>query len=400
MRELAAYLFLASLLCASVTTPIAIRLGRRFGILDLPGVRKVHVDPIPLTGGWALFLTITVMVWGHLICALCIRGSRLDFYLSERLQEFVAVAPKLILKVSPVYVGALGMFMLGLIDDIKGMSVKARLLVQIGIASFLVGMGFHPNLGLLPTPLSCLIGVIWIVGITNAFNFLDGLDGLSAGIALVGTFALLTIMGITFQPDIVFLLSALAGTLLGFLRFNYHPAKVFLGSSGSLFIGYLMGIGTLQVTYMKGPSDNWLIALLTPVFVLAVPLYDTTSVVLIRLLQKRSIAIGDQSHFHHRLMRLGFSHRQTVAFIIMIAFSVALSAVRLVNATLFQSLITLVQIVSILSILIVAEQVAARVKSNWINLRRRSEDQAFQHQLTSSPADEKPTLRTPSDQPR
>jgi UDP-GlcNAc:undecaprenyl-phosphate GlcNAc-1-phosphate transferase len=170
-------------------------------------------------------------------------------------------------------------------------------------------------------------------------------------------------MGVTIQPDVVFLLAALCGCQLGFLRYNYHPAKFFLGSSGSLLLGYLMATTTLQVTYMKGHGSNWLIPLLTPIFVLAIPLYDTTSVVLIRLIQKRPLAIGDQSHFHHRLMRLGFSHRQTVAFIILIAFSVALSGVRLVEATLIQSIPILLQIVGMLSLIVIAERVVAKVRN-------------------------------------
>jgi UDP-GlcNAc:undecaprenyl-phosphate GlcNAc-1-phosphate transferase len=371
MRELAAYLFLVALLGCSIATPLAIRLGRRLGVLDPPGPRKVHLDPVPLTGGWAIFGTLTVIVWGHLLAAYAIRGTELDLYIGERLQYYVELTPKLILKVAPVYVGAAAMFVLGLVDDLKGMSVKGRLVVQLGIAAFLAGLGFHPNLGFLPTGMSSVVGVLWIVGITNSFNFLDGLDGLSAGVAMVGTVALLTIMGITIQPDVVFFLAALGGALMGFLRYNYHPAKVFLGSSGSLLVGYLMAMGTLQVTYMKGNADNWLMPLLTPVFVLAIPLYDTASVVLIRLLQKRSIAIGDQSHFHHRLMKLGFSHRQTVVFIVLIAFSVALSAVRLVQANFLESIVILIQIISIMSIIILAERVAAKVRMTLLERRKK-----------------------------
>jgi UDP-GlcNAc:undecaprenyl-phosphate GlcNAc-1-phosphate transferase len=372
MRELASYLFLVALLVSSLVTPLAIILGKRWGVLDAPGPRKVHADPIPLVGGWAIFFTLTIVIWGHLLIALSIRGTELDLYLGERLQHYVALTPKLILKVTPVYLGAVGMFLLGLLDDVKGMSVKSRIVAQTGIAIVLASLGFRPNLGFLPTVLGGAVGVVWIVGITNAFNFLDGLDGLSAGVAMVGTMALLTILGISIQPDVVFFLAALAGTLMGFLRFNYHPAKVFLGSSGSLLVGYLMAIGTLQVTYMKGYSDNWLMPLLTPIFVLAIPLYDTTSVVLIRLIQKRSIAIGDQSHFHHRLLKLGFSHRQTVAFIVLVAFSVALSAVRLVQATLSQSILIVLQIMSIMSLIVLAERVAAKVRGTMLERRKKA----------------------------
>jgi UDP-GlcNAc:undecaprenyl-phosphate GlcNAc-1-phosphate transferase len=371
MRELAAYLFLVSLLCMAVATPLAIRLGRRWGLLDLPGKRKIHFEPIPLTGGWAIFLTLSIVLWGHLLAALAVQGTPLELHLQERLQYYVSLAPLLIRKVAPLYAGALGIFLLGVLDDAKGMSVKSRLAIQTGMAAILAIFGLHPSLGFMPEWAAVLIGILWVVGITNAFNFLDGLDGLSTGVGLVGTLALLTIMGISDQPDVVFFLAALAGTQLGFLRYNYHPAKIFLGSSGSLLLGYLLATSTILVTYMKGSSDSWLMPLLTPLFILAIPLYDTISVVLIRLTLKRSIAIGDQNHFHHRLLKLGFSHRQTVAFIILIAFSVALSAVRLVQANLFQSFLILIQIVGILSLIVIAERVAAKIRTDF---RRRKTD--------------------------
>jgi UDP-GlcNAc:undecaprenyl-phosphate GlcNAc-1-phosphate transferase len=371
MRELAAYLFLVSLLCASLCTPLAIRLGRRWGVLDTPGPRKIHRDPIPLVGGWALFLTLTLVTWGHLAGAWLIKGTKLDLYLGDLVQGYVFLAPKLMAKIAPVYLGAAVMFVLGLIDDLKGMSVKSRLVIQVIMAAGLALAGYHPSLGFFHPIVGGIVGILWIVGITNAFNFLDGLDGLSTGVALVGASALLSIMGVVSQPDVVFFLAALTGTLLGFLRFNYHPAKVFLGSSGSLLVGYLMAILTLQVTYMKGTADNWLMPLLTPVFIVAIPLYDTSSVVLIRLLQNRSIAIGDQSHFHHRLMKIGFSHRQTVAFMVIVAFSIALSAVRLVEATFWRSLLILVQIISMMSLIVLAERVAVKVRGTLLERRKR-----------------------------
>jgi UDP-GlcNAc:undecaprenyl-phosphate GlcNAc-1-phosphate transferase len=373
MLDVAAYLFLVSLLSMGIATPVAIRLGRRWNVLDSPGPRKIHSAPIPLTGGWVIFFTLTLILWGHLLGALAFQKAGWAVYLPERLQEFVTVAPLLISKVAPLYAGAAAIFFLGLVDDIRTVSVKFRIVVQTGIALVLAILGLHPSLGFLPNWMAALVGVMWIVGITNSFNFLDGLDGLSAGVGLVATMALLTIMGISSQPDMVFFLAALLGTQLGFLRFNYHPAKIFLGSSGSLLLGYLLATSTLLVTYMQGSGESRLMPLLTPLFILAIPLYDTTSVVLIRLIQKRSIAIGDQNHFHHRLLKLGFSHRQTVAFIILIAFSVGLSAVRLVQATLFQGFLIVLQILGILSLIVISERVAARVRTEFHERRVKTE---------------------------
>jgi UDP-GlcNAc:undecaprenyl-phosphate/decaprenyl-phosphate GlcNAc-1-phosphate transferase len=373
MLELSAYIFLISMLCTALLTPLAIRLGKRWGVVDHPGARKIHLEPIPLSGGWVLFTTITVVLWGHLLAAWLVRGTSLETLLPDRVRYFVSLVPQLAGKVAPVYGGALAVFLLGLADDVRGMSVRARLLTQVILGALLAMAGLHPQLGFLPGWAAAIVGIVWIVGITNAFNFLDGLDGLSTGVALVATLALLTIMGISNQPHVLFYLALLVGCQLGFLRYNFHPARIFLGSSGSLLLGYLLAASTLLVTFMKGLNDNWLMPLLTPVFILAIPIYDTCSVVLIRLLQRRNIAIGDQSHFHHRLMRLGFSHRQTVAFIILIAFSVALSGVRLVHATLGQSLLILLQIMVIMSILILAERVAAKVRNEMLERKKPQE---------------------------
>jgi len=341
-------------------------LGKRWGVVDVPGPRKIHLRPIPLVGGWAIFGSISIVLWGHLLGAYLILGTGLEAHLPETIRIYAHRAPGLIPKILPFYIGAVSIFGLGLFDDLRGISVKSRLLVQLLLAAALAAIGLRPSLGFLPSWLGTIVGILWIVGITNAFNFLDGLDGLSTSVALVGTSALLTVMGSNDQPHVVFLLAAICGTQFGFLGFNFQPAKAFLGSSGSLLLGYMLGTTTILVTFLHEEyATNWLMPLLTPIFILAIPIYDTTSVVLIRLIQHRNIAIGDQSHFHHRLLRLGFSQRQTVAFIVLIAFAVALSGVRLVSASLGQSFLILFQILVIMSILILAERVALRVRTEF-----------------------------------
>jgi UDP-GlcNAc:undecaprenyl-phosphate GlcNAc-1-phosphate transferase len=365
MIELTAYLFLVSLLLGSLFTPAAIRLGRRWDVLDHPGHRKIHTESMPVTGGWAIFATLTLVIWGHLLGALALRETALAGRLPTEFRYYLELAPSLIPKIAVLYAGAVGIFLIGLADDIRGMSVRARLVVQTFLAAVLVIAGVRPELLFLPPWLAGLVGMVWIVGITNAFNFLDGLDGLSAGVALVASLAFVGAMIIGQQPVVGFLVAFLAGCLLGFLRFNFHPARVFLGSSGSLLIGYLLAVSTLVATFMLPTRGNWLMPILVPPCLLAIPLYDTTSVVIIRLLQQRPVAMPDQSHFHHRLMRAGFTHRETVVFICLIAFAVAISAVVLVQASLLASVLVLVQALGTLSLLIVAERVGARAIARW-----------------------------------
>jgi UDP-GlcNAc:undecaprenyl-phosphate GlcNAc-1-phosphate transferase len=372
MSFLAVYLFLVSLLAAGLLTPVAVRLGRRWGVLDYPGPRKIHKTSIPLTGGWALFGGLTLVLWGNLAAAGLLAGAPWVASLPEPLRGYIRIAPSLCLLPLDLYAGAAAIFLLGLADDLCGMSVRRRLVYQTLIAAALVTTGLRPNLGFLPPWTAGLIGIVWIVGITNAFNFLDGLDGLSTGVALVATSVLLVVVTMVgHQPVVTFLLAMQAGLLLGFLRYNFHPARVFLGSSGSLLIGFLLAVAALRTTFMTESGKNWLVPLLVPVFILAIPLYDTTSVVLIRLLRHRSIAIGDQNHFHHRLMRLGFSHREAVSLICLVAFAVGISAVRLMEVTLWGSVVILIQIVAILSLLVIAERVAARARRQVLDRTQR-----------------------------
>jgi UDP-GlcNAc:undecaprenyl-phosphate/decaprenyl-phosphate GlcNAc-1-phosphate transferase len=392
MIELAAYLFVVSLLAVSVLTPIAIKLGERWGVLDVPGGRKIHSTAIPLTGGWAIFAALSVVVWGHLAVALLLRSGGHVSDLPLLLQDYVRRSPEMTLKVLPVWLGALAMFGLGVLDDLRGMSVRRRLVYQTLIAVALVAVGFKPSLVGMPGWVAAVLGVVWIVGITNAFNFLDGLDGLSAGVALMGTTALAATMAIADQPTTTCYIAALCGIILGFLRYNFNPARIFLGSSGSLLLGFLMATSTLLVNYIP-LERNWLMPVLAPILIVAIPLYDTTSVVLIRLLQRRSIAEGDQSHFHHRLLRLGFSHRQAVMFLWLVAFSAGLSAINLVGASFRRSLIILLQASAVLFLLILAERVA-------VNVRRKLLERPRRDRRRTDPATDVPAPRTDVGVPR
>ncbi len=368
MLLLSAYLGVASLLTGLAGVRLAMGWARRLGVLDRPGERKVHQEPIPLAGGWGLFAAFSLIVWGHLLGAFLLRESPL---LPAPVRQFAGHIPSLAGKFAPVYAGAVAVFLLGLFDDVRGLSAKLRLMFQIGIGTGLALLGFRPDLGFLPPWAAGAVGVLWIVGITNAFNLLDGLDGLSAGVAMVSTSALLTLMSMGNQPDWLFFLAALAGCLAAFLRYNWHPARVFLGSAGSLLIGYLLAMASLMIRYTPAAHENPLVPLFTPVFIMAIPIYDTTSVVLIRLLQKRSIALGDQSHFHHRMLRLGYTQPQAVTFITLCAFAIAIAGVGLSLATPVQAALILAQILAIFTVLILAERVGSTARRDL--LRRREE---------------------------
>jgi UDP-GlcNAc:undecaprenyl-phosphate GlcNAc-1-phosphate transferase len=380
MLGLAAYLFVLSLALGLLAVPLATRLARRAGVLDQPGERKVHREAVPLSGGWAIFGVFTLVVWGHLGAAALLRDAA---WLPEPARYFSLRVPELAAKILPIWIGALAVFLLGTADDVRGLSPRARLAAQALIGIGLAALGFRPDLGMLPPWAAGALGVLWIVGITNAFNLLDGLDGLSAGVALVSTSALLALAGMGRQPDWIFFLAVLAGGLGAFLRYNWHPARVFLGSAGSLLIGYLLAMASLMITYTHPTHPNPLVPIFTPLFVLAIPLYDTASVVLIRLRQGRPLAEGDRSHFHHRMLKLGYSQPQAVVFILLIGVAVALAGVGLSLASLPHAAFILVQIAAIFAVLILAERVGARVASAVL---RRSERRPSESEADGGPA--------------
>jgi UDP-GlcNAc:undecaprenyl-phosphate GlcNAc-1-phosphate transferase len=194
-----------------------------------------------------------------------------------------------------------------------------------------------------------VVTLLWLVGITNAFNLLDNMDGLSAGVAFVASGVLLINAWQLGEFFISLLLLAFMGSLLGFLVFNFHPASIFLGDCGSLFIGYVLGSLTLLERYVSHASSS-LFPVLMPVLVLLMPILDTTTVVVIRLREHRPIYVGDTRHLSHRLVSLGFSTRASVLFIYLATFCLGLGAVLLPHATPGQTWLIVAQALSFVSL--------------------------------------------------
>jgi UDP-GlcNAc:undecaprenyl-phosphate GlcNAc-1-phosphate transferase len=291
------------------------RYGPRFGLVDLPGERKIHNAPIPTCGGLAIWLGIVApLAAGQ--AALALFHSSLAICLPGLWQQ----SGKLWLLVA----GGTVLVALGLADDRRGLDWRLRLFVQTAVATTLVLCGWRIHLPwdwpLVAPAVSTVMSVVWIVALINSFNMLDNMDGLSAGIAAIcGTIlaaaALLAPSPDNHQPQLFvagFLL-VLVGSLLGFLWHNRPPARLFMGDAGSYLIGYWLAMATLAATFAGGDQPRH--GALVPLCVLAVPLYDMTSVIFIRLRSGRSPFVGDKNHFSHRLVSLGMSKSQAVATI-------------------------------------------------------------------------------------
>lgn len=254
------------------------------------------------------------------------------------------------------------MHIMGLVDDCKALGPYSKLIVQLGTVSALVAC--VPELRVLTAAgpaFSMVLTILWIAAITNAFNFLDNMDGLSAGVAAVCTAAFL-VTTLTIHPPQLFVAAALAlllGALLGFLCFNFNPASIFMGDSGSLVVGLLLGILTVRTTYLP-PGQNlgagWY-AVFAPVIVLAVPLYDLIVVSTIRIFHGRSPFKGDTNHFSHRLVARGMSRRMAVLCLYLVSAATAIAAIILPHApNSFTAVLLFVQTLLILGVVMLLEQ--------------------------------------------
>ncbi len=294
--------YLGSTLLALGMTPAVIWLARRIGALDHPNARSIHQRPIPRIGGVAIFVSSMCLI----LCVLCLCNDIGDVFRDVRLQVTVLLG------------SAAFIFLLGLVDDLRHLPARFKFLAELAAAGALcfvgvrideVGLadGYRVSLGWLGCPLTLL----WVVGITNAVNLSDGLDGLAAGISAIacGVIAALAIHSDNLIMA-VFALS-LVGSLSGFLVFNFNPARVFMGDCGSLFLGYTIAASSV----MCMTKSSAVVGLTLPALALGIPIFDTLFSMLRRFLDRRSLFAPDRRHFHHRLLEMGLHQRHAVMII-------------------------------------------------------------------------------------
>lgn len=295
----AALLLLAlSAVLALALTPLVRTFARGRGWLDLPdGRRKTHRAPVPRLGGVAVFLSFVGA--GAVLLAGGLPGG------DDLLAAYV-----------PLVIASAAVLLVGVWDDVRGASPWAKLLVQTAAALYLFAHGYRVDaisnpfggetvsLGVLALPLTLL----WFVGMSNAFNLIDGLDGLAAGIGLFSTVTLFVAAAVNERTEVVLLSAALGGALLGFLRYNFAPASIFLGDSGALFVGFALAAFAIRGS-MKSSAA---IAVAAPLLALAVPILDATIAVARRFLSGQSVFAPDGDHIHHRLLRKGLTPARVV----------------------------------------------------------------------------------------
>lgn len=275
------------------------------GYVELPAARKVHRQPMVRLGGVAICIST-------LLALLIVWVGR----------GFTAFPAETTSEVKVVLFGSFGFFLIGLVDDLIGLSAIARLVLQSGISVWIYTAGVQieflnvPGVGIVQLAwFSLPLTVLWLTGVVNAINWIDGLDGLASGISEIAAVITFTICLFTGQFAAALIVAALAGSLLGFLYYNFNPAQIFMGDGGSYFIGFLLA-GTSIIGLVKSATA---IAILLPPLILAVPILDMSAVIMARLSSGRSPFLADQRHLHHRLLHAGLSHRHTVLMIYALA---------------------------------------------------------------------------------
>jgi UDP-GlcNAc:undecaprenyl-phosphate GlcNAc-1-phosphate transferase len=297
--------YFGSVCLAVCLTPLVIWLARHVGAVDRPGVRTVHERPIPRIGGVAIFFSAMALIVPVLFLNNTIGAAFRE--MSVPVTTMLGLATLV--------------FLIGLVDDLKGLPARFKFLAELAAAGALCLVGVRINRIAVADGLildlgawGFLLTLLWVVGITNAVNLSDGLDGLAAGVSAIacGVIAIFAI----YSDNVVLavLMLALAGSLCGFLFFNFNPAKVFMGDCGSLFLGFTIAAASV-ICVAKSAT---LVGLTLPALALGIPIFDTLFSMLRRFLERRSLFAPDRGHFHHRLLDLGLRQRHAVVMIYLV----------------------------------------------------------------------------------
>ncbi len=312
------------------------RIAPRLGFVDKPGHRKIHHNPKPLGGGVGIFLGFAWPVAAGIVIVLLAK-PRADASIAgpttldvPTYNAYLSGAKEQAPLIGSILAGALVLHLMGLRDDKKALGPYSKLIIQFSVTTALVASFADLRiLTTLGTIASIVVTVLWITAITNAFNFLDNMDGLSAGVAAVCTTAFLVAAISIGQWFVAAALALLLGALLGFLCFNFPPATIFMGDAGSLVVGFLLGVLTVRTTFLPPGADfgaGWY-AVVAPLLVLALPLYDLVVVSIIRIRNGKSPFVGDTNHFSHRLVARGMSRRTAVLCIYLVTAATSVAAI-------------------------------------------------------------------------
>lgn len=338
--------FLLAFITAFVITPYTIRLAKKVGAVDIPNDRRVNKKPMPRLGGLAVIAGFLVSVI-YLVISASIEGkiNLLEDGLNIKLLGILG-----------------GMLVLGIvcyIDDVKDIKPLVKLAGQVVAAIIVASSGvlidnftipFKENSFVLNEVFSFILTVGWIVGITNAINLIDGLDGLSSGITLISCLSLVVVFALNESPLIaIILITALAGAIVGFLPYNFNPAKTFIGDVGSNFMGFALAI----ISILGVAKTYTAIVLIAPIMILALPIFDTIWAIIRRIIKSKSIKgvfKADRGHLHHRLMAKGYTQKQSVLILYGATATLGMTAIILLDSGIWKAASFALLVIAIVAI--------------------------------------------------
>ena len=338
------FAFVVAFLVAYASTPIVKILAFKIGAVDVPkDKRRMHKKPTARIGGLAIF-------YGFIVSILCF--AQIDTELRG------------------ILIGSLIIVILGVFDDIYSLNALFKFVVQICAALIVVMHGvrmeYFSTFGLGDTQYISLgvwavpITVLWIVGVTNAVNLIDGLDGLAAGVSTISTVSLLAISLIMQEPAVAIVTAAVAGAGFGFLPYNIHPAKIFMGDTGATFLGFVLA----SISVVGLFKSYAVISLAVPFLILGLPIFDTSFAIIRRLLKGQSPMHPDRGHVHHRLIDLGFDQAQTVRILLIASGLLSLSAVVLLVCGASRAIVLIVAVMILSLFGLKMAQIRKREKLN------------------------------------
>jgi len=334
--------FLIAFIISMMLTPYTIKIAEKIGAVDVPkDKRRMHTREMPKFGGPAVIIGFLVSV-AYLLIVMSIEKS-IDLFTAEQYG----------FKLIGLFLGIIVITIIGIIDDIKTLKPIGKLLGQVLAAVIIVTFGIkieHIGQIALNEIISMILTILWIVGITNAINLIDGLDGLSTGITLISCISLLIIFSLNASPLIaIILITALIGALVGFLPFNFAPAKTFIGDTGSNFLGFM-----LSVISILGIAKTYTIAVIVlPVIVLGLPIFDVLMAIIRRTIKGKSLKAvfqADKGHLHHKLVAKGFSQKQAVLILYGISAAFGMFAVILFDSGILKALSFLLMVIAAVAI--------------------------------------------------
>ncbi len=303
---------LAAFFISFLSMPLVIKVAHHIGAIDVPlDDRRVHKEPIPRLGGLGIFISVMFCLFVFI-----------DYPLN---------------KMMGIMVGALFIVLTGIVDDIKPISAKYKLLIQIVVAFILVfadvriiSVSSVFNLSqTIPMDefLSVVVTVLWVVGITNTLNLIDGLDGLSGGIATISAFTLAYVAFANGRIEVAVMTLIVAGACMGFLPYNFNPARIFIGDTGALFLGFILAVISIEGTLKISTAFTFF----APVLALGIPIFDTFYAIIRRMAAGKHPFEADRGHLHHRVLDLGFGQKRTVLFLYLVNSLLGLSGVLLLQ---------------------------------------------------------------------